>query len=121
MHGSAFFCAGVPAYARIWAGAPAQKVIAQRYFSVEWGPRQNLHMQCFGGEKRRQASLLCRRAASVATALPHAQPGIAALYLRRNPPAGKGRAEVTKKNRHLQINLNFLRHFWKKVQKDLQM
>ncbi len=78
-------------------------------------------MQCFGGEKRRQASLLCRHAASVATALPHAQPGIAALYLRRDPPARKGRAEVTKKYRYLQINLNFLRHFWKKVQKDLQM
>ena len=27
------FCAGVPAYARIRAGATAQKVIAQRYFS----------------------------------------------------------------------------------------
>ena len=99
MHGSAFFCAGVPAYARIRAGATAQKVIAQRYFSVEWGPRQNLHMQCFGGEKRRQASLLCRYAASVATALPHAQPDNALQYFRGGIAAGNvGALEDTKKS-----------------------
>ena len=124
-----FFQAGVPAYARIRAGATALKSNSASYnFSAEWGPRQNLHMQCFGGEKRRpqgprklapwgarQASLLCRRAASVATALPHAQPGISALqlrwvekpidfWLRKEVAAGsvattqiQGRAEGTKK------------------------
>ena len=91
------FCAGVPAYARIRAGATALKSNSASYnFSAEWGPRQNLHMQCFGGEKRRQASLLCRHAASVATALPHAQPGIALQYLRREPARREGACRSTK-------------------------
>ena len=68
-------------------------------FLSEWGPRQNLHMQCFGGEKRRQASLLCRHAASVATALPHAQPDIALQYFRGGIAAGNvGALEDTKKS-----------------------
>ena len=37
------------------------------------------------------------------------------------PARREGACRRYEKNRHLQINLNFLRHFWKKVQKDLQM
>ena len=66
-----FFSAGMPAYARIKAGATALKSNSDSYnFSAEkQSPKCTALLHCnFGG----------------------------------NPPAGKGRAEDTKKNVHLQ-------------------
>ena len=53
MHGSAFFCAGVPAYARIRAGATAQKSNRAAIFFCGMGsPTKLAHAMFWWGEAK---------------------------------------------------------------------
>jgi hypothetical protein len=74
------FCAGVPAYARIRAGATAQKSNSASY---NFSSGRNLAKM----------------------------PGIAALYLRREPARREGACRSTKKIPHLQVLRDFFYYF----------